>query len=236
MRKPLKLAAVLVSGAHLAQSYPSFAEAQPGQVLPPQSLAAQAGAMAPQTPCRTITAPVGGNQPQRTVGEACQQPDGSVQITLHAPGLPRQIYTMQLPQSLPPEPLQPLPSPLPQDEPLPQPLPVPEATDAPPTYIYPYAYYAPPPVFWSNPWTFDGFPFFVGSAVHPVHNHFFFRHRLGRPVFFRDRVIFRDRVFFKNNVLFKDRATDFRVSHPRFDGRGFHGSGSRMSGSFGGRR
>src|SRR5262249_29167291 len=132
MRKPLSFVAVLVSGAHLAQSCPSFAEAQRDQVLPLQSLSAQAGAMAPQTPCRTITAAAGGNQPQQAVGEACQQPDGSVQITLHAQGLPRKIYTMQMPQPLPPEPPQPLPLQPPQDEPWPWPQPPapPETTQA----------------------------------------------------------------------------------------------------------
>jgi hypothetical protein len=40
-----------------------------------------------------------GGQPQQAVGQACQQPDGSWQITQNTPGLPQQVYT------LPPEPL-----------------------------------------------------------------------------------------------------------------------------------
>jgi hypothetical protein len=45
--------------------------------------------------CRDFTAQVTvGGQPQQAVGQACQQPDGSWQVTLNTPGLPQQVYTL----------------------------------------------------------------------------------------------------------------------------------------------
>ena len=233
MRKPSSLAAVLACAAWLTHSNLSLAQTEQDQLPPPQSLAAQAGTTAPQTPCQTFTAPVtvGGGRQQQAVGKTCQQPDGSLQITLQAPGLPTQVYTMQPPQAAQPGQPQPLqPQPL-QPEQLPQPLPPPPATYVYP-YVSPYAYYAPPPVVWSNPWVFGGFPFFAGGSVFFVHDHFFFRDRFGHPFFFRHPVFFRDHVFFRNQVFFHDRFGSFHNGfvHRGFDGRGFHGSGVRMSG------
>jgi hypothetical protein len=45
--------------------------------------------------CREFTAPVTvEGQQQRAVGQTCQQPDGSWQVTLNTPGLPQQVYTL----------------------------------------------------------------------------------------------------------------------------------------------
>src|SRR5260370_20741380 len=45
--------------------------------------------------CREFTAQVTvGGQPRQAVGQACQQPDGSWQVTLNTPGLPQQVYTL----------------------------------------------------------------------------------------------------------------------------------------------
>jgi hypothetical protein len=45
--------------------------------------------------CRSFTLQVMvGGQPQQAVGQACQQPDGSWQITQNTPGLPQQVYTL----------------------------------------------------------------------------------------------------------------------------------------------
>ena len=65
----------------------------------------------PQAGCQFFTAPVtvdGGGQ-QQAVGKTCQQPDGSLQVTLQAPGLPLQTYTMPPPQSVAPDQQQPQP-------------------------------------------------------------------------------------------------------------------------------
>jgi hypothetical protein len=45
--------------------------------------------------CRefTVQVTVEGQQ-QQAVGQACQQPDGSWQVTLSTPGLPQQVYTL----------------------------------------------------------------------------------------------------------------------------------------------
>jgi len=45
--------------------------------------------------CREFTAPVTVEGQQRqAVGQTCQQPDGSWQVTLNTPGLPQQVYTL----------------------------------------------------------------------------------------------------------------------------------------------
>jgi surface antigen len=45
--------------------------------------------------CREFTAPVMvEGQQQQAVGQTCQQPDGSWQVTLNTPGLPQQVYTL----------------------------------------------------------------------------------------------------------------------------------------------
>ena len=71
-------------------------------------LAACAGPVPPSAPetalvptqvtpwrCRDFTAPVTvEGQQQQAVGQTCQQPDGSWQVTLNTPGLPQQVYTL----------------------------------------------------------------------------------------------------------------------------------------------
>jgi hypothetical protein len=45
--------------------------------------------------CHDFTAPVTvEGQQQQAVGQTCQQPDGSWQVTLNTPGLPQQVYTL----------------------------------------------------------------------------------------------------------------------------------------------
>ena len=45
--------------------------------------------------CRDFTAPVTvEGQQQQAVGQSCQQPDGSWQVTVNTPGLPQQVYTL----------------------------------------------------------------------------------------------------------------------------------------------
>ena len=41
----------------------------------------------------TVQVMVGG-QPRQADGQACQQPDGSWQVTLNTPGLPQQVYSL----------------------------------------------------------------------------------------------------------------------------------------------
>jgi hypothetical protein len=222
MRNPLNLAVLLLCGAYLTHPYPSFAQTAPDQ---PTSLTqypstqSESSQADPQVPCQDFTAPVtlGGGKQVQAVGRTCQQPDGSLQVTLKTPGLPTQVYTMQAPQAS-----QMLPE-MSEQQPLQQ---------APPsqaTYVYPFAspyayfYPPPPPVFWSNPWVFGGFPFFAGGSVFFVHDHF--------------RRRFDHRFFFTNHVIFKDHFHD-RFFHHGFDGRrfhqgGFHGGVSHMSGGFG---
>ena len=58
--------------------------------------------------CRDFTAPVMvEGQQQQAVGQSCQQPDGSWQVTVNTPGLPQQVYT------LPPEAIEAYPYPEP---------------------------------------------------------------------------------------------------------------------------
>ncbi|MGO8918393.1 MAG: hypothetical protein ACLQJR_21040 [Stellaceae bacterium] len=102
------------------------------------------------------------------VGKTCQQPDGSLQITLETPGLPPQIYTLPPPQA---EDAQQSPS---------QPSP-PQAIYAYPyASPYPYPYPYPAPYYWSDPWAYGGFPFFAGGSFVFVGDRFFFRDRFGR--------------------------------------------------------
>ena len=45
--------------------------------------------------CREFTAQVTvEGLPRQAVGQTCQQPDGSWQVTMNTPGLPQQIYTL----------------------------------------------------------------------------------------------------------------------------------------------
>jgi surface antigen len=83
---PLCVSAALVCDACATQPYPSTMSTPTVQVQ------AQSP---PQSNCREFTAPVTvGGQPQQAVGQACQQPDGSWQITQDTPGLPPQVYTL----------------------------------------------------------------------------------------------------------------------------------------------
>jgi hypothetical protein len=87
----------------------AVAVTQPGPLaastLPVQYQQAQ-GDIAPN--CREFTSTVTiGGQPQQAFGQACQQPDGSWQITQTAPGQPPVAYT------LPPEAIYPAPYPYP---------------------------------------------------------------------------------------------------------------------------
>jgi len=142
MRRSLSLAVILVCAASGTHPYPSMAQTPPDQA--PAQLQAQpaqppATQDQPQPTCRSFTAPVtvGRGKQQQAVGKTCQQPDGSLQITLEAPGLPPQVYTMQPPPQSqdsqpPPQPTQPQPS-----------QPQPSQSQA--TYAYPYAYPYPYP-------------------------------------------------------------------------------------------
>ena len=66
-------------------AYPAPAQTQTAQGAP------QSGAQN----CREFTAQVTvGGQPQQAVGQACQQPDGSWQVTQNTAGLPQQVYTL----------------------------------------------------------------------------------------------------------------------------------------------
>ena len=45
--------------------------------------------------CREFTVQVAvEGEPRQGVGQTCQQPDGSWQVTLNTPGLPQQVYTL----------------------------------------------------------------------------------------------------------------------------------------------
>ena len=252
MRRPLSLAAVLVCEACLAQSFPSLAQAPPDETPSQVQLpSTQPGATRetaqsqpqPDAACRTFTAPVtvGGGKRQQAVGKTCQQPDGSLRITLEAPGLPTQVYTMPPPQEAQLPPSQPSQSQPPQQQPLPQAPPPSQGTYVYP-YAYPYAYFypPPPPVIWSNPWAFGGFPFFAGGSVFFVHDHFFFRNRFffDHPFFARDRFFLNHPFFFRDRVFFANRFDRFHGGffHGGFDGRfhggGFHGGGFSMGGGF----
>lgn len=45
--------------------------------------------------CRDFTVPVTvEGQQQQAVGQTCQQPDGSWQVTMNTPGMPQQVYTL----------------------------------------------------------------------------------------------------------------------------------------------
>ena len=167
MYRSLSLAALLTCAASAMQPCPTLAQAPPDQpVTRVQSPPAPPAQDQPQAGCQFFTAPVtvdGGGQ-QQAVGKTCQQPDGSLQVTLQAPGLPLQTYTMPPPQSVAPD----------QQQPQPQ-----------TTYAYPYPYPYPPayayaaPYYWSDPWAFGGFPFFAGGSIFFVRDRFFFRDRFG---------------------------------------------------------
>jgi hypothetical protein len=198
MRMRLGLAALLGCAAGVMPTGPSFAQAPPlqGQPLPPPAQNLQA--------CRSFTAPVtvGGGATQLAVGKTCQQPDGSLQITLETPGLPPQTYTMPPP---PAEDAQALPS---------QPPPPSSTATYPAPYPYPYPYPYPAPYYWSDPWAFGGFPFFAGGAFVFVGDRFFFRDRFGH---FHDG--FRGRF----PAGFAGAGFSGRVA----PGGGFHGGGHR---------
>jgi hypothetical protein len=62
---------------------------------PGQTQTTQAAPQGDLQNCRDFTAQVTvGGQPQYAAGVACQQLDGSWQVTLNTPGLPQQIYTL----------------------------------------------------------------------------------------------------------------------------------------------
>src|ERR1700751_1775921 len=93
MRVPFSLSAVLLCAACATQPYQSTILTPTGQLLPqnpPESIQSP-----PESNCREFTTPVTvGGQPQQAVGEACEQPDGSWQITQNTPGLAPQVYTL----------------------------------------------------------------------------------------------------------------------------------------------
>src|SRR5258707_14542164 len=81
---------MLVLAACAPQVAPSAADPAPAQT----QMAQGEPQKEPQN-CRDFTAQVTvGGQPQQAVGQACQQPDGSWQVTQNTPGLPQQVYTL----------------------------------------------------------------------------------------------------------------------------------------------
>lgn len=152
MRVPFGLSTVLLCAACEAQPYPSTTSAPTAQILaedPPQSTQERPGSTQgpPESNCREFTVPVTvGGQQQQAVGQACEQPDGSWQITQNTPGLPPQVYTLP-----------------------------PQATYAYP-YPYPYYwnYWAGPWAF--GPPFFFGGSIFLGNGFHHFHHHDGFRH------------------------------------------------------------
>src|SRR5712672_366784 len=143
---------MLVLAGCVGQAAPSAADPAPAHTQMTQG----APQGEPQN-CRSFTAQVTvGGQPQQAVGQACQQPDGSWQVTQNTPGLPQQVYT------LPPQAIYLYPYPEP----------------------YPYPY--PDPYYWWDPWFygpgFYGPSFFVGAPVflaqhfHHFHHHDGFHH------------------------------------------------------------
>src|SRR6266481_4905798 len=93
MRAPFSLSAALLCAACTTQPYPSTALTPTDQLLaqnPPESIQSPS-----ESKCREFTAPVTvGGQQQQAVGQACQQPDGSWQITQDTPGLAPRVYTL----------------------------------------------------------------------------------------------------------------------------------------------
>jgi hypothetical protein len=64
-------------------------------LVPAQTQIAQGASQSEPQNCREFTAQVTvGGQPQQAVGQACQQADGSWQVTQSTPGLPQQAYTL----------------------------------------------------------------------------------------------------------------------------------------------
>jgi len=100
MRVPLSLCAALFCSACATQTYPST-QTSPSTVSmqqpsnykpknPPESVQSP-----PESNCREFTAPVTvGGQQQQAVGQVCEQPDGSWQITQNTPGSPPQVYRL----------------------------------------------------------------------------------------------------------------------------------------------
>jgi hypothetical protein len=81
---------MLVLAGCVEQTAPSAAYPAPVQT----QMAQGAPESEPQN-CRKFTAQVRvGGQLQQAVGQACQQPDGSWQVTQNTPGLPEQVYTL----------------------------------------------------------------------------------------------------------------------------------------------
>ena len=81
---------MLVLAGCVAQTAPSAEYPAPAQT----QMAQGAPQSEPQN-CRSFTAQVTvGGQPQQAVGQACQQADGSWQVTQNTPGLPQQVYTL----------------------------------------------------------------------------------------------------------------------------------------------
>jgi surface antigen len=104
MRAPLSLSAALLCAACATQPYPSTASISTAQLVDQNP--SESSQSPPESNCREFTAPVTiGGQQQQAIGQACQQPDGSWQITQDTPGLAPQIYT------LPPQPFDAYPYP-----------------------------------------------------------------------------------------------------------------------------
>jgi surface antigen len=81
---------MLVLAACAPQVAPSAADPAPNQTQ-----MAQGEPQSGPPNCREFTVQVMvGGQPQQAVGQACQQPDGSWQITQNTPGLPQLVYTL----------------------------------------------------------------------------------------------------------------------------------------------
>ena len=81
---------MLVLAGCVGQTAPSAAAPAPAQT----QMTERAPQGEPEN-CRSFTAQVTlGGQPQQAVGQACQQSDGSWQVTQNTPSLPQQVYTL----------------------------------------------------------------------------------------------------------------------------------------------
>jgi hypothetical protein len=145
----------------LAAQDPSGQTPLPGQAPPP--------APAVPPPCQDydVSVTIAG-KPTKAHDHACQQPDGSWQITQTTPGLPDQVF------NVPPPPAN-------------APPPPGTGTAAPPPaasgyyYPYPYPYPYPYSYYWADPWAYGlffagGSFIFVDRFHHFHHNHNAFVH------------------------------------------------------------
>jgi hypothetical protein len=95
-----RLSLHLIPGDRCAHPFSSIALTLivAGCAGPVPSGASDMALVTPQTNlqnCREFTTQVAVEGQQRqAVGQTCQQPDGSWQVTLNAPGLPEQVYTL----------------------------------------------------------------------------------------------------------------------------------------------